>query len=359
MYKTLLVTRRWRGHEDKWMQYMKEILGPLINELDIREIELQPTGSYQEQHYRKVTEFSGSPQVMLQELKDTEILIVGGAPVADDMIAADKNLKLIICPRGGPVNVDVEAATKHGIPVVNSPGRNAESVVDHTFGLLLAEVRHIARSYHALLQGNHDEGFKEWRQPLFELPEKTLGLVGFGKVGSLMAKRAKGFDMNVIVYDPYVSEKVVEKYGAKKVDLETVMKESDFVSIHARLTPETRHLISYKEFKLMKKTAIFVNTSRGPVVDEAALIETLKNKKIAGAALDVVEEEPIQKHPENPLYKLDNVTFTPHTAGQSDMIMDRGTKMACEDLARFLRNETMKNVLNRKGLNYPPYPSDE
>jgi D-3-phosphoglycerate dehydrogenase len=336
------------------MHYLRETLGPLMNELDIREIDLEPTGAYQEQHYRNVTEFSGSPQVMLKEIQDTEILIVGAAPVPDDVIEAGKNLKLIICPRGGPVNVDVMAATKHKIPVVNAPGRNAESVVDHTFGLLLSEVRHIARSYHALLEGNLDTEFRKWRQPLFELSEKTIGLVGFGKVGSLMVRRAKGFDMSILVYDPYVSKEIIDKSGAKKVDLVTLLRESDFVSIHARLTPETRHLISVNEFMLMKKTAIFVNTSRGPVVDEAALVEALKGKKIAGAALDVFEEEPIQKHPENPLYTLNNVTFTPHTAGQSDKIRERGARMVCEDLARFIRKETLKNVLNRKELNYPP-----
>ena len=223
MYKTLIVNHKGREmSSENWMSYFNEILGSLTSELDIREIDLEPTGAYQEQHYRNVTEFSGSPHVMLKEVKDTEILIVGAAPVPDDVIEAGNNLKLIICPRGGPVNVDVEAATKHKIPVVNAPGRNAESVVDHTFGLLLSEVRHIARSYHALLEGNFDEKYRTWRQPLFELPGKTIGLVGFGKVGSLMARRANGFDMKILVYDPYVSEETVKKHKATKVDMETL-----------------------------------------------------------------------------------------------------------------------------------------
>jgi len=351
MFKTLVVANSWYSR-DLWEKCLKESLGPLINELDLRVIELEPIGPYQEQHYRKVTEFSGSPQVMLQEVKDAEILIVHAAPVPDDMIAAGKSLRLILCPRGGPVNVDVEAATKHRIPVVNAPGRNAECVADHTFGLLISEARHIARSYHALLGGIFDQEYQKWRFPFLELPGKTIGIVGFGKVGSLMAKRAKGFDMNVLAYDPYVTREEMASHGAKKVDLETLLKESDFVSVHARLTPETRHLISDKEFSLMKKTAIFLNTSRGAIVDEKALYEALKSKKIAGAALDVFEVEPIQKHPENPLYKLANVTFTPHTAGQSDMVAERGARIILEDLARYLRNEEMKNVLNRKEIGY-------
>ena len=252
MFKTLIVENKRRSPETSWINLLSEGLGSLIKKLEIRIIELEPTGAYQEQHYRNITEFVGSPQVMLKEIKDTEILIVGVAPVPDDVIAAGKNLKLIMCPRGGPVNVDIKAATEQKIPVVHSPGRNAESVVDHTFGLLISEVRHIARSYNALLQGNHDQEFRTWRFPLFELPGKTIGIVGFGRVGSLMAKRAKGFDMKILVFDPYVSEEVIRSQGAEKVDLETLLKNADIVSVHARLTPETRHLIGMKEFNFMK-----------------------------------------------------------------------------------------------------------
>ena len=349
MRKVLITTSQWIP-KDLWESLLKEELGDLYEDLDIRWETLTPTGAYQEAKYRNITEFFGSPKEMKEKIGDAEILLVGGAPIADDVMDADPNLKIVFCPRGGPVNVDVEAATERGIMVVNAPGRNAEGVADHTIGLLICEARHLARSHCAVVNGSFNERAKSWRQYTPELAEKTLGLVGFGNVGRKVAKRAQGFDMNILVYDPYVSEEDAATQGVKKVSMEELMRNSDFVSVHARLTKKTWHLIGEKEFSMMKKNAIFANTSRGHVVDEKALVQALKKGKIAGAALDVVEEEPIQHHPENPLLKMQNVTITPHTAGMSDRVRERGVRMAAKDLARYLKGERIQNLLNKEGL---------
>ena len=349
MRKVLIVTSRWESKE-LWENILKEELGVLYDNLEIRWETLKPSGAYQEAHYKNITEFFGAPDEMREKIGDAEILILGAAPVPDDVMDADPDLKIVFCPRGGPVNVDVGGATERGIMVVNAPGRNAEGVADQAIGLLICEARHLARSHCAVVDGTFDEKSRSWREYVPELAEKTLGLVGFGNVGRKVAKRAKGFDMNVLVCDPYVSEEDAATYGVKKVSMKELMSQSDFVSVHARLTKETWHLIGEKEFSMMKKNTIFVNTSRGHVVDEKALVQTLKDGRIAGAALDVVEDEPIQHHPENPLLKMDNVTITPHTAGRSDRVRERGARMAAADLARYLKGERIQNLLNRKGL---------
>jgi len=347
--KVLIITSPWMGRE-LWESILREELESHYEDIDIRWDTLEPTGPYQEAHYRNVKEFFGSPQEMKEKILDTEILIVGAAPVPDDVMDAAPELKIIFCPRGGPVNVDVEAATERGIMVVNAPGRNAEGVADHTIGLMICEARHLARAHCALINGRYDEDHESWRRYVPELADKTLGLVGFGNVGSKVAKRAKGFDMKILVHDPYVSEEEIAEFNAESVSMEELMKRSDFVSVHARLTEETWHLIGEKEFSMMRKNTIFINTSRGHVVDEEALIEALREGRIAGAALDVIEEEPIQKHPENPLLKMNNVTITPHTAGMSDRVRERGTTIAARDLARYLKGERIQNLLNREGL---------
>ena len=346
----VLIECSQRMPKELWETTLKKGLGPLYEDLNIRWEMLKPTGAYQEAHYRNITEFVGSPEEMKDKIGDAEILIVGVAPVSDDVMDADPNLRIVFCPRGGPVNVDVEGATQRGIMVVNAPGRNAEGVADQTIGLLICEARHLARAHCAVVSGTYEREFKAWRQFVPELAEKTLGLVGFGNVARKVAKRAKGFDMNILVYDPYISEDDVAEHGVRKVSMEELLKNSDFVSVHVRLTEGTWHLIGEKEFLMMKKNAIFVNTSRGHVVDEKALVQALREGRIAGAALDVVEEEPIQHHAENPLLKMNNVTITPHTAGVSDRVRERGVMIAAGDLARYLRGERIQNLLNREEL---------
>lgn len=291
--------------------------------------------------YQGVREARGNPDQIKNEVHDAEILIVQIAPITADVIDSAKNLKVIFCSRGGPVNIDVKAAEKRGIIVTHSLGRLAQPVSDHTIGLLLAEVRNIARAHAAVKDGRYfKDMLRTWARPILEMEGRTLGLVGFGQVAREVAKRAKGFDLKLIAFDPYVSKKEMEKIGVVKVDLETLLRESDFVSVHARESPETFHMLGEKEFAIMKPTAILINTARGSIIDEEALVKALKNKVISGAALDVVEKEPLK--PDNPLLSLDNLTITPHTAGGSDKAQVRSVRLVAVTVERYLKDKTIR-----------------
>jgi D-3-phosphoglycerate dehydrogenase len=180
---------------------------------------------------------------------------------------------------------------------------------------------------------------------------KTLGLIGYGQVGSRVAKRAQAFDIRVIVFDPYIDPQILRDEGCEPVDLDTVLTKSDFVSIHCGLSPETHHMVNAEAFKKMKKTAILINTARGSIIDEKALYDALKNGDIASAALDVFEDDPIQA--DNPLIGLDNVTITPHTAGRSPDTEMRGYRQIAQQVVRYLRGEGIQpmHVANRDVLN--------
>jgi len=217
-------------------------------------------------------------------------------------------------------------------------------------GLLLAEVRHIARAFEAVRNGTYTgyiEGARaKWRKSIPELRGKTMGIIGVGYIGTKLVDRAKGFGLKLLGYDPYVSDEKMQEIGLNKTDLETLLKESDFVVVTVRLTPETTGMIGKKELEMMKKTAFLVNTSRGAVIDEDALYDALNNEMIAGVALDVFVNEPIWQDAENRFIHMDNVTLTPHLAGPSDDMMYRGSCIVAEDIARFLGGEDMRNVLN-------------
>ncbi|UCD73256.1 MAG: 2-hydroxyacid dehydrogenase [Candidatus Bathyarchaeota archaeon] len=346
--KTLIIPD-WRVTEELWRKCFKEYLGDLYDELELRFLSLESDRSFRSK-YTRIKEFAGDPSKVAAEIKDTEILVVQFAPVSEETIKAGKKLKLVACSRSTPVNVDLEAATEAGIPVIKGAGRNADSVADFTMGLLLSEVRHIARAFESVRNGTYtgyQGGAREkWRKSIPELKGKTMGIVGVGFIGVKLAERAKGFGLRLLGYDPYVSEEKMRDIDVEKTDLETLLKESDFISVTVRLTPETTGMIGKKEFDMMKETAILVNTSRGAVIDEDAMYAALKNKKIAGAALDVFVKEPITEDPDNKFIHMDNVTFTPHLAGPSDDMMYRGSCIIAEDIARFLKGEKMKNIMN-------------
>jgi D-3-phosphoglycerate dehydrogenase len=179
---------------------------------------------------------------------------------------------------------------------------------------------------------------------------KTLGIIGLGNIGLKVAARAKGFGLEILGYDPYVSSEVTKPLGITSVDLDTLLTKADFVTIHVRLGPQTTGMIGRREISLMKKTAFLINTSRGDIIDENALAEALKEKKIAGAALDVFVNEPIYLDTNNPFLHLDNVTSTPHLAGPSDEMMYRGACIVADDLARYLKGEPLRNVMNAAAL---------
>lgn len=251
------------------------------------------------------------PTEVIDDIIKSEILVVHYAPISKEVIKNSKKLKIICCARGGIENIDLEYAKSKQILILRAQGRNANAVADLTMGLIIAINRRILDHHLSVMRGY-------WPVlPPNELPhdlsELTLGLIGFGQVAREVAKRAKAFGMKILAYDPYVQQNEFDNAGVLNVNLEDLLKNSDVVSLHVRLTKETRHLIGEKELRLMKNTAYLINTARGELIDENALVKALKEGWIAGAGLDVFAEEPLP--PNHPLLKLNNVILTPHIAG--------------------------------------------
>ncbi len=223
----------------------------------------------------------------------------------------------IVRTGSGTDNVPVAAATQLGIVVANTPDALTDAVSDHVIGLLFAVLRRIAVQDRAVRAGVWDR-HRAW--PLFTLHGRTLGLVGFGRIARAVARKLSGFEMSVVAFDPMVSADAGATLGATMANLDEVLSRADAVSVHCPLTPETRHLIDERAIRKMKPTAVLINTARGPVIDEAALTRALTEGWIAGAGLDVLEQEPA--NPAHPLLQLDNVVITPHIAAYSDKYLD-------------------------------------
>jgi len=245
--------------------------------------------------------------VLAAKAEDVDIIITG-APVSAEMINRAKRLKMIQTTSVGYDRVDVDAAAANGVIICNVAEANANSVAELVFGLMLDVARRIS-AHDRLLRGGGWARYHVERQ--VEIRGSILGIIGLGAIGSRVAQIGKNaFNMRILACDPYIIPDRAEQFGGKLVDMETLLKESDVVTTHTPLNEETRHLIGERELSVMKPTAILINTSRGPVVDEKALIKALKQGKISGAGLDVFETEPLEK--DNPLRSLDNVAMTPH-----------------------------------------------
>ena len=280
------------------------------------------------------------PAEVTDNVADVDIVSVQFTPISRSFIGAAENLKVIGVLRGGAENIDVEFATSRGISVLNTPGRNARAVAECAMGMILAEIRNIARSHERLKHGDWRRDYPN-RENIPELNEKTVGLVGYGAVGRLMAGYLQAFGSRIIAHDPYCTG---DPAPAELVDLETLMRESDVVSIHARLTEQSYHLIGEKQLALMKPTAILVNTARSGLVDEEALTRALAEKRIVGAALDVFDTEPLPA--DHPLVKLDNVTITPHIAGSTQDTFINSPKLMANHLRRMLQGEGPLPIIN-------------
>jgi len=244
----------------------------------------------------------------------------------------------------GVDNVDLEAATEKGIFVANVM-YDVTDVADHAVSLVLSLIRKIP-----LANRNVRKGLWDWKtvQPISRLRGKTVGIIGFGRIGRKVAQRLKGFEVKLIAYDPYVPENVFAEYNVERVNFETLIKEADIIMVHASLTSETRHLIGEDELKSMKRSAILVNTSRGSIIDEKALYKALKEGWISGAGLDVLEKEPPERN--NPLLKLNNVIITPHMAWYSIESLDEIRRIAAEEVVRALSGQIPTSLVNRDVL---------
>ncbi len=298
---------------------------------------------------KSLREFLGSPRQLISEVKNAEVLVVHGAPVSDEVLAAGKKLRIVACARGGPVNVDVAAATKRGIPVVTAPGKNAEAVAEFAVALMIMLARNVMKAYnHAITEKVvSKDNFEGVPYVGYELQGKTLGLIGYGRVGSRVAQLAVAFGMSVLVYDPFVDKSRIESPGIRTASMELVLK-SDFVSLHARESPENDNLMGEKQFAAMKSGSYFINTARASMVDESALLKTLKSGRLAGAALDLVKYDP--RRPINPLVGMENVIVVPHIAGSTHETTTKGAFIVAEQLAKHLRGEKMETVINPKTL---------
>jgi len=263
------------------------------------------------------------------------------------------DLRLIGACRGNPVNVDIEAATARSIPVLNTPGRNAISVAELAVGFMIALARHIPQTA-AILKSTEGGVMRVARSFTehvgTELFGKTVGLVGLGAVGGEVAKRLKAFGCRVIAFDPYVAAARAAELGVEMVDLDKLLTEADFVSIHAAVTPETTGLIGRREFEKMKPTAYFINTARAAIADEEALLAALQEKRIAGAALDVFAKEP--PPPDHPLLALPNVLATPHIGGNTAEVAVHQSDIIVEDVVRWLEGKRPRNCVNPKTVEH-------
>jgi len=287
-------------------------------------------------------EFVGDPDAIADFIGDAEVLINHVAPVSAAMLARLPALKLIAVSRGGPVNIDVAAARSRGIPVVNAPGRNASAVAEFTIGMILAETRLITLGHRSLSQG-------EWRGDLYredrtgeELSCQVVGVIGYGHIGTRVVRLLKPFGCSILVNDPYVALRPEDAAdGVEQVGLEELLRRSDIVTLHARVTEETKGFIGQQQFAQMKRGAYFINTARGPLVDYDALYEALRSGHLRGAGLETFAIEP--PPPDWPLLRLDNVTLTPHIAGASRRTIAYAAEMVAEEVRRFVAGEPALN----------------
>ncbi|MDK2856516.1 MAG: glyoxylate reductase [Bacillota bacterium] len=283
-------------------------------------------------------------EVLLKEVADCDALV----PLLTDRVDGElldraPHLKVVANYAVGYDNIDVPACTARGVLVTNTPGVLTETTADLAFALILATARRLVEADKFLRAGK----WKTWGPMLLlgqDVYGATLGLVGLGRIGAAVARRARGFNMKILYYSRHRQEALEKELGVEYVSFDELLRRSDFISIHVPLTAETRHLFNAEAFAKMKPTAVLVNTARGPIVDEAALYAALKTGRIAAAGLDVMDPEP--PRPDNPLLTLDNAILLPHIGSASIATRTRMATMAAENAAAVLRGELPPNLVN-------------
>ncbi len=326
-------------------EYIEKGMSELAQkDIDVTTVEWKLSGFEELQNINLLVEQGGRedvaiPENILDAVKDADIIITQFFPISKRLIDSCPSLKYIGVLRAGYENVNFEYAAEKGIKVFNTVGRNAHAVSDFAVGVMICEARNIARGHYGIKNGEWIRTYPN-SDSIPDFTGKTVGLVGYGEIGRLVAKKLSGFDVNVLVYDPYYKGDDIHL-----VDLNTLMRESDFVSLHARLTKDNEHMIGKEQLALMKPTAYLINTSRSGLVDEDALYEVLKTGKIAGAALDVFDVEPPSK--DYPLVTLPNVTLTPHMAGGSKDAFLNTPKLLCQGFIDHLDGKFTRFLLNK------------
>jgi len=316
--------------------------GVAVASLQIADIASAPPRTESE---RRLREYAGDPAEVARAVAGQDVLIVHGAPVSSEVLDAGP-LRLVCCARGGPVNVDVRAATERGIPVVNTPGKNAEAVAELTIAFALLLIRAVPRASRSLMErGSFAESVFEGGEFFGrEAASVTLGLVGLGRVGREVAARARLLGFTVLGYDPQVAQ----ADGVELVPLDALLERSGIVSLHARATPENRHMFGGPEFARMRPGAYFINTARESLVDEAALGAALSRGTLGGAALDVLDRPPAGSR--HPLLGLPNILVTPHIGGATAETLTRGAQRAVAAVASLLAGRIPDHVVNPQVL---------
>jgi len=283
-----------------------------------------------------------SEDLLIEQLQGCTAVIAATDPYNERVFAACPDLKVVARWGIGYDSVDVAAATRHGVMVLNTPGVVTEAVADMTFALMLGAARRIPHCDRVVRSG-------EWLNVFSgQVFGKTLGVIGLGQIGQAVVRRARGFSMSILAYDPYCEDGLCEELIIEHTPLERLLVESDFVTLHCTMCPETQHLINRERLRLMKPTAYLINAGRGALVDQAALAEALRDKWIAGAGLDVLAEEPPDPH--DPLLQLDNVVLTPHVSSFTYDTVANVNRRVCENVIEALSGERPRFIVNPEVL---------
>jgi D-3-phosphoglycerate dehydrogenase len=295
----------------------------------------------------EVTEASGSEDEIIEELRGANIYVANHAPLTRRILENAPDLRLAVIARGGPTNANIKAATEHGVLVCNAPGRNATATAEHTLSLILAVLRRIPETHSPLATGQWGGDYYEYDKCGLELENATVGLVGYGAIGSRVARMLAGFGCHVLVYDPYVQSAALADL-AHKVDLDELLSRSQIVSLHARATSENRGMISAIKLAVMPPNSVLINCARGSLVDYDAVCDALDGGQLWGAGFDVFPEEPIPAN--SRLLKTKHIVMTPHIAGASKQTAEKAARIAAGEVRRFLANERLEHCLNPEAV---------
>lgn len=295
----------------------------------------------------EVSEASGTEDEMIEALRGVRACMTHHGPLTERILDACPDLELFVVSRGGPVNANLAAATAHGVAVCYAPGRNAAATAEHTVALMLAALRDVPRLHTALIGGTWLGNEYAYDQVGSEIDGSTVGLVGYGAVGSRVAKVLVAFGADVLVHDPYADMSAMPP-NVHAAGLDTLLRRSAVVSVHARVSDETRGMIGAAQLALMPPGAVLVNCARGALVDYDAVCDALDGGHLAAAAFDVFPEEPVPA--DSRLLRTRNVVVTPHLAGASRQVAEKAARIAAAEVGRWLRGEPLANVANRDVL---------
>jgi D-3-phosphoglycerate dehydrogenase / 2-oxoglutarate reductase len=331
---------------------LRNALEPLSgdHELTFADVVDEPPWTPTSDSGRRLRETMGTPEQVIAALDGHDVLVVQGAPVTDAVLDADPGLRLVCCARGGPVNVDVDAASARGVPVVITPGKNADAVAELTMAfvvMLLRRVPEVLRHVEAGGAFGHDnyEGAHWFGH---DAAGRILGLVGFGQIGQRVAARAIAFGMRVVAADPFVDDEVIRDAGVEPLELQALLETADIVSLHARATAENRGLIGAPQVDRMRPGAYLINTARDSLVDETAVGAALASGRLAGAAFDVISPSPSAGR--HPLLAYPNVVVTTHIGGATYETLAHGAEMAAQEIRRLASGQPLLNLVNRAAL---------